>query len=40
MQSGRLILLDFLLYFIVYGNFLAVYYFFYSLAVSIFTCNL
>ena len=40
MQSGRLILLDGLLYFVVYGNLLSVYNFFYALSVSVFTRNL
>ena len=40
MQSGRHILLDFLLYFIVYGNLLAVYNFLNPLAVFVLAGNL
>ena len=40
MQSGRIVLLDGLLYFIVYGNLLAVYNFLYILAIFILTSNL
>ena len=40
MQSGRLILLDGLLYFVVYGYFLTVYNFFDSLAVFVLACAL
>ena len=37
-QSGRIVFFDFFLYFIVYSYFLAVYDFFYSLTVFVFTC--
>lgn len=40
MQSGRLIFLDLLLNFIVNGNLLAIYNFFYSLAVFVLAGNL
>ena len=40
MKSGRLIFLDFLLNFIINGNFLAVYYFFDSLTLSVLFSNL
>ena len=40
MKSGRLIFLDFLLNFIINGNFLAVYYFFDSLTLSVLLSNL
>ena len=40
MKSGRLVLLDFLLNFIVNSYFLAVYNFFYSLAVCVLASNL
>ena len=40
MQSGRHILLDFLLYFIVYGNLLAVYNFLHALTVFVLAGNL
>ena len=40
MKSGRLILLDFLLNFIINGNFLAVYYLFDSLTLSVLFSNL
>ena len=39
MKSGRHVLLDFLLNFIVYSNFLTVNNFFYSLAVSVLAGN-
>ena len=39
MKTGRLIFLDGLLYFIVYGYFLTVYHFFYSLAVFVLAGN-
>ena len=39
MKSARRIFLDFFLYFVVYSNFLSVNDFFYTLAISIFTCN-
>ena len=39
MKSGGLILLDLSLNLVIYGNFLAVYNFFYSLAVFVFTSN-
>ncbi len=40
MKTGSGILLDGLLYFIVYGNLLAVYNFFYSLAILVLAGNL
>ena len=40
MQSGRLIFLDLLLNFIVNGNLLAIYNFFYSLTVFVLADNL
>ena len=40
MKSGRHVLLDFLLNFVVYSNFLTVNNFFYSLAVSVLAGNL
>ena len=39
MKSGRHVLLDFLLNFVVYSNFLTVNNFFYSLAVSVLAGN-
>ena len=40
MKSGSLILLDFLLYFIINSNLLAVYYLLYVLAISVLAGNL
>ena len=39
MKTGRHIFLDGLFYFIIYGNFLSVYNFFYSLAICVLAGN-